>query len=229
MDDKKHPTQSQSQPESQKDAGSVNRSPRPTAAKRVMAKRWIYPAIYLGAAAVIIGLMYVKSQMATSPTSVSPADAQPAATPSQAFTWPVASGTMPTVTMGFYPTQGTAAQQAAALVQFDHTFYPHQGLDIKASNGEPFKVTAAVSGTVTDVTSNPLNGGVVVVQSANGYVEWYESLSSTNVQKGDTVSAGQVIGTAGTCAFEQSQGNHLFFEVLQNQKPVDPATLLPKQ
>src|SRR5579875_2219498 len=108
MDEKKHPTQSQSKLENQKDAkepqGGVV---RPTAAKRVMSKRWLYPAIYLGAAALIIGLMYVKSQMSgSSPTSVTPetGSTQPTAT-TEAFTWPVADGTTPKVTMGFFPQQ----------------------------------------------------------------------------------------------------------------------------
>jgi stage II sporulation protein Q len=235
MDEKKNSAQS-GKVENNKDAGN-QRGPRPTAAKKIMAKRWMYPAIYLGAAALIIGLMYVKSQQTASPT-VGPVDQTPSSQPgtttvtatnTDSFAWPVSHWTGHEVSMGFFPEKGTPAQQAAALVQFDHTFTPHQGLDIKATAGSSFSVTSALAGKVTSVTSNKLNGTIIEVQSDNGYTERYESLSMAGVKQGDSISQGETIGTTGTSAYEESQGNHLFFQVLKNGQVVDPASLLPAE
>lgn len=243
MDENKHSSQSQTGKENQKtsaDKGTqkpeskldtkLETQAQPIVSRRIFAKRWLYPAIYLGAAALIIGLMYIKSQTGSSPTTSNGVDVsgQPAqTTASETFKWPVAAGTQFRVSLGFFPEKGTAQQQAAALVYYDNGYYPHKGLDIQAQNGNQFNVTAALSGKVTAVTDNPLMGNTVEVTSLNGYVERYESLSSTSVKLGQMVQQGSILGTSGTDAFEPKQGNHLYFEVLKGSQPIDPQTVLP--
>jgi len=239
MDEKKHPTQSQSKNENHKDGQPQSGLGRPATAKRVMSKRWLYPAIYLGAAALIIGLMYIRSQSGTSPVVASPSgDATGATTPTSAnpaetWAWPVAAGTQIKVPMGFFPENGTKQQQAAALVEYDNAYYPHLGVDVKSESGSTFNVTASLSGKVTAVTDsapgNALYGNSVEVTSENGYAERYESLGKVSVKVGDQVKQGQTLGMAGKNLFEASQGTHVFFEVLLNGQPVDPQHLLPKQ
>lgn len=246
MDDKKHPTQPDGNQQSEKTnsqtAGETSKavvSARPS--RRIFAKRWLYPAIYLGAAAIIIGLMYARSQMAAHSTlgptgnssgSPNPSGAtNPITTPTASasqYQWPVAMGVKPVLTMGFYDATASAKQQATELVSFGNGYSPHLGYDIKVSNGQPFSVTAAVAGQVTKIGSSVLNGHVVEVLSNDGYLEKYESLGKVHVTEGETVQQGQVLGTSGTCQFEQSQGNHLYFEVDKSSTPVDPATVLPK-
>jgi stage II sporulation protein Q len=234
MDEKKNanpsPTNQENEKESQVQESLVSAG---TATRRVLSKRWVYPAIYLGAAALIIGLMYVKSQMGASPTSTGTVDEGTSSVPTttqatEQWVWPAAKDTQTKVTVGFFPVQGSAQQQAGALVFYDNGYYPHDGIDIKATNGQPFNVVAALSGRVTDVSDNPLYGKTVEVQCANGYTVRYASLDQVNVQKGDTVQQGQVIGRSGTCQFEAGQGNHLFFQVKKDGQPVDPNSVLPR-
>ncbi|GMA63529.1 M23 family metallopeptidase [Alicyclobacillus fastidiosus] len=228
MDEKQHPNNENKKPDAHTKAKG-----RPANAKRVLAKRWLYPAIYLGAAAVIIGLMYARSQMGSSPTSVTATDSNGTSTPieqpKEPFVWPVADGTKFDVTVPFFPVKGTLQQQESALVQYDNEYYPHQGIDIKTAGGSSFEVDAALSGTVSKVDNQPLYGQEVVVQSPDGYTETYQSLESVDVKAGETIHQGQTIGTAGANVFEQSQGNHLYFQVDNNGQPVDPESLLPKQ
>ena len=231
MDEKKHSSQPQTGSESQKANENPQSGQAPIKSRRIFAKRWLYPAIYLGAAALIIGLMYIKSQTGTSPTSTNVSgepSGQPASAAAETFNWPVAQGAKPTVSLGYFPVKGTAQEQADALVNYDNGYYPHKGIDIKVTGDKSFGVAAATAGKVTAVTQNPLMGLTIEVTSPNGYVERYESLSAATVKVGQEVSAGQAIGTSGTCQFEQSQGNHLYFEVLKNNQSVDPTTLLPK-
>ncbi|QSO51096.1 M23 family metallopeptidase [Alicyclobacillus curvatus] len=227
MDANKHP---QEQNKEEMQATTKPLAKGAAGSRRIFSKRWVYPAIYLGAAALIIGLMYVKSQVGSSPVTsnaVENPSGQATATTEQ-FQWPAATSVNPKVTLGFFPSKGTQAQQANALVVYDNGYYPHMGYDIQAASKQTFNVEAALSGKVTSVTANPLYGNIVEMTASNGYQLRYESLGSVDVKVGDTVKQGQVIGTSGTCQFEQSQGNHLYFSVYKNGNPVDPGTLLPK-
>lgn len=208
--------------------------------RRLFSKKWVYPAIYLGAAALIIGLMYVKSQMGGSSTVTttstggdmgnSAATGQTTGqTTQQTFDWPAPQGTNLQVSLGFFPVKGTQEEQAKAMVNYDNAWYPHEGYDLKTTDGSAFQVTAAAGGKVTQVTNDKLYGETVIIDSGNGYTERYESLGSVQVKVGDVVQQGQVIGTSGTCLFEKSAGNHLYFAVYKDAQPVDPATVLPQQ
>ncbi|WP_081412188.1 M23 family metallopeptidase [Alicyclobacillus herbarius] len=234
MEENKNTNPSQTKREREQ-ANTAPKAPSPTVvpSRKVFSKRWVYPAIYLGAAALIIGLMYVRSQMHATPTSGTidegnvPTGAQ---TADVVYTWPVAEGTQIKVTMGYFPEHGSQKEQAQALVSYDGGYYPHTGIDIKAANGKAFEVDAAASGTVTAVKDDPLYGKTVEITSQDGNVELYESLGKVSVHKGDKVTMGQALGESGTCRFEQSQGNHLFFAVEKDGKtPVDPASVLPKR
>ena len=231
MDETKHPQSQQGNKESAKAGQAPKSAPVPGTTRRIFAKRWVYPAVYLGAAALIIGLMYIKSQTGTSPvTSTSVDPGLPASTQAAAqFVWPVADGVKPNVTLGYFNDKAPEKAQAAALVHYADGYYAHAGYDIQSSDKKPFAVVAATGGKVTAVADNPVYGQSLEVQSAGGYVERYESLSAVKVKAGDAIQQGQVIGISGTCDFEQSQGNHLYFEVRKDNQPVDPASVLPKQ
>jgi stage II sporulation protein Q len=239
MDEKKHPTQPEGNQQNQKSDSQKRAESKSTVkagpSRSVFSKRWLYPAIYLGAAALIIGLMYVRSQMqqpgpGTQTTAGNTPPTQPTtATPSgDTYAWPVATGVTPKLTMGFFQQNGSAAEQAATLVSFDNTYAPHLGYDIKATTGKPFQVTAAVGGQVLKVDHTALNNWAVEVLSSDGNLEKYQSLAKASVQAGQSVMQGDVLGTSGTSEYENAQGNHVYFEIDNSNKPVDPATLLPK-
>lgn len=235
MDDKKKSSPSQASKETHKAPENPIKAGMPrTNSRRVFSKRWMYPAVYLGAAALIIGLMYARSQMGGGTTSTQGAGAQPTgATVAENYSWPVQSGVTPKVSLGFTDSKATAKVQSASLVFYDNAFYPHNGVDIASSNGKQFEVSASVSGKVTDVVDSgndaALYGKTVKVQSPDGYVEVYQSLDSTSVKKGDQIQQGQTIGMSGMCKFEPKAGNHVYFEVDKDNAPVNPMSLLPKQ
>lgn len=104
----------------------------------------------------------------------------------------------------------------------------HDGVDIAAAEGST--IMAAAAGTVVAVDDDVLMGTTVVIEHADGYHTLYANLQSPPVVKaGDTVSAGQMIGTVGTsAAAEAAQGPHLHFSVTQSGEPVDPQQFLKK-
>ncbi len=103
----------------------------------------------------------------------------------------------------------------------------HEGVDFSLSY-EP--VIAAASGTVTLVGWTSLSdrnfsyGLQVRINHPNGYFTLYGHLSAIKVVLGQTVQAGQVIGTSGkTGSISGATGQHLHFGVLDSgNNPIDP-------
>ena len=73
-------------------------------------------------------------------------------------------------------------------------------------------------------------GTTVVIRHDGGYQTTYSNLQARpNVEAGDSVSAGQIIGAVGrTAAAESAQGPHLHFSVTKDGVPVDPSEYLKR-
>jgi hypothetical protein len=98
----------------------------------------------------------------------------------------------------------------------------HTGIDLGAASGTP--VQAADGGTVVfaDVSGSMTSGygQLVIIDHGNGRETWYAHLNSMNVQEGQQVAPGDVLGSVGSSG--GSTGPHLHFEVRENGEPVDP-------
>jgi murein DD-endopeptidase MepM/ murein hydrolase activator NlpD len=99
---------------------------------------------------------------------------------------------------------------------------PHTGYDWAAPVGTP--VVAANAGRTVLVTEHFFAGRNVVVDHGLGLFTLYYHLTETRVEPGESVAAGQVIGTVG--ATGRVTGPHLHFAVLLNGARVDPEALL---
>ena len=89
-------------------------------------------------------------------------------------------------------------------------------------------VLSVANGTVEEVGNNYLRGNYVVINHGNNLKSVYGSLGdNVSVKVGQNVSKGDVIGTAGKTAHsELSAGTHLHFEMLDNDKKIDPSGYL---
>jgi len=94
----------------------------------------------------------------------------------------------------------------------------HKGLDISGKRGTPVLVTA--DGTVSEVGADRFLGNYIVIRHESRYTTVYGHLLQILVKKDQKVKRGQVIGNIGNTGI--STGYHLHYEVLQNQKNVDP-------
>jgi flagellar protein FlgJ len=97
----------------------------------------------------------------------------------------------------------------------------HAGVDLRAAYGT--EVPAAAAGEVTFAGDQSGYGTTVVVRHGDGFETRYAHLSSTDVQTGDQVQAGQSVGRVGNSG--RSTGPHLHFEVRRNGQQVDPAAV----
>ncbi|MEC9367418.1 MAG: peptidoglycan DD-metalloendopeptidase family protein, partial [Pseudomonadota bacterium] len=99
----------------------------------------------------------------------------------------------------------------------------HLGTDWGAPHGTP--ILAAGSGVVEAVGRKGGYGNYVRIRHANGYKTAYGHMSSfaENLRPGAKVQQGQVIGLVGNTGI--SSGPHLHFEVLVNNRHVNPMTI----
>lgn len=116
----------------------------------------------------------------------------------------------------------TSLKYNATLKQWE----AHKAVDIKGADDA--NVLACYDGTVVSVKSSYLTGTVVTIKHNNSLQTVYGSLDeNVLVKEGDKVVKGQVIGKVSNSAKNESaDGNHLHFEVLQDNKKVDPNLFL---
>jgi stage II sporulation protein Q len=211
--------------------------------KNLFAKRWVSPAIFMAAAAIIVTLMWIyqgadqakTTTGKTDPTEVTQGETKAPGTGEEnsevvlgdeLMQWPIANKAALKEELPFYDEKSSDAEREAALVQVGDTFSPHMGIDFVDPSGKAFDVLAALSGKVTYVKTEPTNGNVVEITHEGGLVTVYQSLTDIQVAEGDDVTQGTVIAKAGRNDLERDLGIHLHYETRNNGKPINPSSLI---
>lgn len=223
-------------------------APKPSSWKSLLSKRWVYPAVYMAAAAIILTLVWVyqdtsQKSFTQNPTKVSDnvsqntkvgvdpkdQDAVEVIAKSESIAWPVAMAKEVDIVKPFYDPLGTTENHQEAMVQYNDTFEPNIGVDLARDDNKTFEVKAALSGKVTRVEAHPLLGTVVEVTHPNDMKTVYQSLTDAKVKLGDEVKQGTTLAMAGRSEMEKDLGNHLHFEVYEKDKLVNPAEIFPSK
>jgi murein DD-endopeptidase MepM/ murein hydrolase activator NlpD len=99
----------------------------------------------------------------------------------------------------------------------------HTGIDWAATPGTP--ILASGTGVIEEVGPKGQYGNYIRIRHANGYQTAYGHMSrfAQGVREGIKVRQGQVIGFVGNTGF--STGPHLHYEVLVNNRFVDPLSI----
>jgi hypothetical protein len=104
----------------------------------------------------------------------------------------------------------------------DHPFpfHRHKGIDLAVPMNTP--LPSLEDGIVTSITDEGSKsfGKAVHIHMQDGNDVIYGHMSKFNVQVGDHVKAGDVIGWSGNSG--NSTGAHVHIQVMHNGKPVDP-------
>lgn len=98
----------------------------------------------------------------------------------------------------------------------------HAGIDIGGKSGDP--VYAAGSGKVITTAQDNSHGKYIIIEHPGGLQSWYLHLSKIKISEGDTVTKGQRIADMGNTG--RSTGAHLHFEIVKQDKPIDPLPYL---
>ncbi|SHG64180.1 Murein DD-endopeptidase MepM and murein hydrolase activator NlpD, contain LysM domain [Cognatiyoonia sediminum] len=128
------------------------------------------------------------------------------------------------------PDLGTATQEPATTARFIRpvegsvirAFAPgrNEGIDIGVAAGTAVK--AADAGSVAAVTTDTNGVAIVVIKHADNLLTVYTNLEGLTVEKNDSVSRGQTIGTV-----KAGDPSFVHFEVRRGLEALDPAEFLP--
>ncbi len=98
----------------------------------------------------------------------------------------------------------------------------HRGQDLRGATGTP--ITAPADGLVMLAEPLTVRGNTVMLRHGLGVCSVYNHLSEIDVEEGDTVTAGTLLGKVGTTGLVT--GPHLHWEVRVLGTPVDPVQWL---
>ncbi|MCT2535103.1 M23 family metallopeptidase [Aquibacillus koreensis] len=209
--------------------------------KRIVRKKWFFPAVYLTFAAVLLtGVLWYQNldnqlpeasdepnsgvdddQIFGDPNEFEQ-DADPVVSQQEVVKMPVAEENQAEIVTKFYDHSADSADQEKALVLFDNKYYQSTGVDIASSDGESFEITASLSGTVTEVKEDPLLGHVIKIDHENDLQTYYASVQDVLVEAGAEVKQGDAIASAGRNLFGQASGVHVHFELRKDGVAINP-------
>ncbi len=101
----------------------------------------------------------------------------------------------------------------------------HGGLDIDGERGD--SVVAPANGIVVKAGFQGGYGNMIEIDHGNGLTTRYGHLSKIEVQTGDIINRGQIIGLIGSTG--RSTGPHLHYELRVGDRPINPRRFLPPE
>ncbi len=207
--------------------------------KRIKFKGWVLPSLYaflfVGAFLVTIGVsnLFMDKEKEEKPqdninyvTETVVDEEQPVVKQEIKILKPFNSDKV-NIGKYYYDYKGVEDTQEKSLTYHDNTYIQNSGIDYTSE--ETFDVISVLDGTVSDVKKDDLLGNCVEIKHNNNYTTMYQSLSEVNVNKGDTVVAGQLIGKSGNNTIDKEVGNHLHFEMYINGEVVNPLDYVDKE
>jgi stage II sporulation protein Q len=227
-----------------------NQVEHPRGWRKLMAKRWMYPAMYVIVAGLMLVMMWAYQSKVEQSISNQPAvptggeakqpptqqplsDQQEMAegTKDETMIWPFSENreTMMEIVKPFFEKDAPVHVREQALVEYEQTFTPHNGVDFARKDKQSFTVRSALSGKVTRVEKHPIFGQTIEMKHPNELVTVYQSLGDVLVTMNQQVSQGEAIGKSGQNEFEKDLGVHLHFEVRQQGNAINPEHWIPKQ
>ncbi len=105
-------------------------------------------------------------------------------------------------------------------------YFYHTGLDFKVC-AQNLNIYAPAAGKVIVAETLPVKGNAVYIDHGWGVYSGFAHLSEFNVEVGDVVQAGDIIGQIGNTG--RSAGPHLHFEINIGSTPVNPMTWLDEE
>lgn len=206
--------------------------------KKVKFKRWVLPSLYaflfIGAFLVTVGVSNLflekkepeeEKENINYVTETVVEEEQPVVQQQTKILKPFNSDKV-TIVKYYYDYKGNEDNQEKSITYHDNMYMQNSGVDYKSD--ETFDVISVLDGTVTDVKKDELLGNCVEIKHNDNYMTVYQSLSEVNVNKGDSVVAGQLIGKSGSNTLDKEE-NHLHFEMYINGEVVNPLDYVDKE
>lgn len=131
------------------------------------------------------------------------------------------------VHISYYDESSEAKVQEKSIILYENTYMPNTGILYGSEN--TFNVLSCYEGEVTNITTDEVFGTIIEIKHDNNLISKYSSLTSADVAIGDTVQAGEVIGTSGINKVASVSKNMLLFELIYNGEYVNPDNYYDKE
>ena len=95
----------------------------------------------------------------------------------------------------FYNKEDTVEEQQKSLIYYENTYMKNTGVLYQAQ--DTFDCVAVLSGTVLNIKEDDILGNVVEIEHNPNLRTIYYSLGEINVQVGEALNQGDLIGTSG--------------------------------
>ncbi len=119
----------------------------------------------------------------------------------------------------FYDVDASVEDQQKSLIYFENTYMKNTGVLYQAD--EAFDCVAVLNGTVLNIKEDDILGNVVEIEHNANLRTIYYSLGEVQVQVGEVLNQGDLIGTSGENNINNQQSN-LLFEVYYNGTLLNP-------
>lgn len=125
-----------------------------------------------------------------------------------------------TATIPFYNQDGNDAEQQAALIYYENIYMENTG--VMYTSPSEFNILSVLNGTVKDIKEDTIMGKIVEVENSKNITTIYQSLGNVQVNVGDNLKQGDVIGTSGKNTIVGNDSYSLHFEVFKKGEIIDP-------
>lgn len=125
-----------------------------------------------------------------------------------------------TIGKSYYDPKAEEQNQEDSIIYYENTYIQNTGVDYTCKN--VFEVNAIADGTVISITKDDVVGETIKIEHNNDLIGIYQSVKEVQVKENDQVTKGQVIAKSGTNGIGSDLGNHLHFELYQNNNLINP-------
>ena len=127
----------------------------------------------------------------------------------------------------YYDKDDDISKQEQSIILFEGVYRANQGIDFSNKN-EKFEVKAAMDGTVTKKSNDPVLGWIVTITHDNKVSTSYQALSDVKVEVNQIVKQGDIIGVSGENIYEADLKNHLHFILQKDGQILNPEKYINK-
>ena len=120
----------------------------------------------------------------------------------------------------YYDSKAEETNQESSIIYYKDTYIQNTGVDYISKN--IFDVIAIADGKVISVTEDDIVGTTIKIEHNNNLISVYQSVKSAEVKENDQVTQGQIIAKSGTNSISSDLGNHLHFELYNQNILVNP-------
>lgn len=126
------------------------------------------------------------------------------------------------VEKGFYSKDAEEKDQQNSIIYYQNTYMQNSG--ILYTSNESFDIVSVLDGKVSNIKEDNILGNVVEISHNDKLLTIYYSVKDINVNVGDELEQGDLIGISGTNNLNSKYQNSLLFEVYSDSHLINPET-----